>query len=272
MHALRRLVPLLLAFVWSCTDASAQSQPAPNAAPPAKSAIKKAVGANARPATAAIGASGPCDTGLIAAVGDVFTVQNNGITQLGGDYAEVPVSWGFDDLIYARARAAGGDNVRRIAVPKGAFDPLYQSTSISDENHKLPVIVRRVAGSAGCGRYLVVTRRSGKEPSTYDIVSGIGVVSRVAGLVKYTHVFVMLDIQLFDGATFEKRDPPASSKSFLTGLTSGMGPPSHAGDVDNSAFPATPADAANNTVLRDMARSMLKFRLDQALPAYFGRE
>jgi len=31
-------------------------------------------------------------------------------------------------------------------------------------------------------------------------------------------------------------------------------------------------DAANNTVLRDMARSMLKFRLDQRLPAYFGRE
>ncbi|MGJ4951079.1 hypothetical protein [Bradyrhizobium sp. HKCCYLS20291] len=266
----RRLVPLLLALAATPGNLLAQSAPStPTTRAAPTTGITNAK--SAKPAAAARDA-GRCDTGLIAAVGDVFSVQDSGILQLGGDFKRVPVSWGFDDLIYARAKAAGGDRVRRIAVPKGAFDPLYQSTSAAEANLVLTAIVRKVAGSAGCARYLVILRASGHEPSTYDTVSGIGVVSRVAGLVRYTHVFVMLAAQLFDGATFEKLKPPARSKSFMSFLTSGMGPPSHAGDVDNSVFPAKPEDAASNTVLRDMARSMLRFRLDQALPDYFAHE
>ncbi|GLH77748.1 hypothetical protein SSBR45G_26560 [Bradyrhizobium sp. SSBR45G] len=269
--AWRRLAPLLLALAFTPSHVLAQSVPS-TAAPTVKAAPKTAA-ANAKPARpTATRESGPCGTGLIAAVGDVFTVQDNGIVQLGGSFKRVPVSWGFDDLIYARAKALGGDKVRRIAVPAGAFDPLYQSTSAAEANAVLPAIVKKVAGSAGCARYLVIVRASGREPSTYDTVSGIGVVSRIAGLVRYTHVFVMLGAGLFDGTTFEKLPPPPSSKSFMSRLTSGMGPPSHAGDVDNSAFPAKPEDAANNTVLRDMARSMLRFRLDQTLPDYFSNE
>ncbi|CAL74031.1 conserved hypothetical protein; putative signal peptide [Bradyrhizobium sp. ORS 278] len=272
---IRRLAVTALAlalFQLSVTPTNVLAQSAPStaatkAAPRAGAATAK----SGRPATTTR-ESGPCDTGLISAVGDVFAVQDSGIASLGGDFKQVPVAWGFDDLIYARAKAAGGDNVRRIAVPKGAFDPLYQSQSAPEANDIFPAIVKKVAGSAGCARYLVVLRASGREPSTYDTVSGIGVVSRVAGLVRYTHVFVMIGLQLFDGTTFEKLKPPPSSKTFMSRLTSGMGPPSHAGDVDNSAFPAKPEDAASNTVLRDMARSMLRFRLDQALPDYFARE
>ncbi|MGC2777842.1 MAG: hypothetical protein WA418_19625 [Bradyrhizobium sp.] len=267
----RRLAPLIIAMLWSCTNASAQSAPAPLTA---KSAPKEAGTAAraAKPATA-VRESGPCNTGVIAALGDVFTVQKNGLTRLGDEYAEVPVSWGFDDLVFARVKAAAGDaGVRRIAVPRGALDSYYQSRPIKAENGKLAAIVRKVAGSAGCANYLVVTRRTDSEPSVGDEVTGIGVINRGAGFGRYTHVFIMLDIQLYDGTTFETREPAMSSKSLLSRLTSGVGPPSHAGDVDNSAFPASPPDAANNTVLRDMARSMLKFRLDQRLPAYFGRE
>ncbi|MGJ5065596.1 hypothetical protein [Bradyrhizobium oligotrophicum] len=267
----RLLAPLLIAVLWSGTNALAQSSPAPLSAKPA---AKPAAGVakTAKPARA-VREGGPCELGVISALGDVFTVQKNGMTRLGNEYAEVPVSWGFDDIVYARVKAAAGDaGIRRIGVPKGSFDPFYQSPPIKAENGKLTPIVRRVAGSAGCARYLVITRRTDSEPSTNDEVTGVGVINRGEGFGRISHVFIMIDIQLYDGATFETREPATSSKALLSRLTSGVGPPSHAGDVDNSAFPASPPDAANNNVLRDMARSMLEFRLDQRLPAYFGRE
>ena len=271
MTFIRRSVPLLIAMLWSCTNALAQSSPAPpNARPTPKAAASPAKGGKS---ATNFRDSGPCDTGVIAALGDSFTVQKNGLTRLGDDYAEVPVSWGFDDLVFARVKAAAGDaGVHRIAVPKGTFDSYYQSPPIRAENGTLTAIVRKLAGTARCASYLVVTRRTDSEPSTNDEVTGIGVINRGEGLGRYTHVFTMMDIRLYDGTTFETREPATSSTSFLSRLTSGVGPPSRAGDVDNANFPASPPDAANNTVLRDMARSMLKFRLDQRLPAYFGHE
>lgn len=265
-----------MAVIWSCTNALAQSAPAPlnaKTAPKTAGTAAKAAKPNAAKPTTALREGGPCEVGVIAALGDVFTVQKNGMTRLGNEYAEVPVSWGFDDIVYARVKAAAGDSgIRRISVPKGAFDPFYQSPPVKAENGKLTPIVKKVAGAAGCARYLVITRRTDSEPSTNDEVTGVGVINRGEGFGRISHVFTMIDIQLYDGATFETREPATSSRSLLSRLTSGVGPPSHAGDVDNSAFPASPPEAANNNVLRDMARSMLKFRLDQRLPAYFGRE
>jgi hypothetical protein len=206
---------------------------------------------------------------VISALGDTFAVQKNGIIVLGDEFDEVPVSWGFDDLVYARVKAAGGAGVRRITTPRGAFDAYYRprATLLLAENEKLPAIVRQVAGSAGCTRYLVIMRQS---TGGNRRLSGIGVVSLREGFVQRTQVFALLTIQLFDGRTFETIGPAVSPKRVLAHLVDGMGPPSHAGDVDNSAFPASPADAASNTVLRDMARSLLTYRLDQALPTYFN--
>lgn len=270
---IRRLAVALLAFTL-IPPSLAQVPPAPAPATKPTAAAKKPAGKTAtpKPPAAAVD-SGPCDTGVIAALGDSFTVQKNGLTRMTNDYAEVPAAWGFDDLVFARVRAVAGDaGVRRLVVPKGTFDTYYQSPPIKAENGTLAPLVRKLAESARCTRYLVVTRRTDSEPSTNDEVTGIGVINRGEGFGRYTHVFVMMDIQLYDGTTFEAREPATSSKSFLSRLTSGVGPPSHAGDVDNANFPAAPPDAATNTVLRDMARSMLKFRLDQRLPAYFGRE
>jgi hypothetical protein len=45
---------------------------------------------------------------------------------LGNDLKEVPIeSWGLDDLVVARVRAAAGAGiaVRRIAYPANAFEP-----------------------------------------------------------------------------------------------------------------------------------------------------
>ena len=60
---------------------------------------------------------------MIAGTGDIFVVQKIGLTVFGNDYAEVPVSWGLDDLVFARVRAAAGNTpVRRITYAKGALD------------------------------------------------------------------------------------------------------------------------------------------------------
>ncbi|NPV22230.1 hypothetical protein [Bradyrhizobium aeschynomenes] len=266
----RGLAPLLLALAFTSSEAPAQSPSSTSAA----KAAPKIGGAGPKAGAGAAGReSGPCETGVIAALGDVFTVQKNGITRLSDDYTEVPVTWGFDDLVHARVMAAAsGAAVRRIAVPKGAFDAFYRSDRVTADNDMLPAIVKRVAGTTRCARYLVVTRRAGREPSTYDTVLGVGVINRGEGFGRYTHVFIMIDIELYDGTTFEKRAVAGSAGSLMSRLTTGIGPPSRAGDVDNANFPTTPADAASNTVLRDMARSMLKFRLDQRLPVYFARE
>src|SRR4051812_47303181 len=66
---------------------------------------------------------------------------------------------------------------------------------------------------------------------------GIGVINRGTRFGRDTHVFIMLDIQLYDGRSLETREPATSSRLQLSRLTSGVGPPTHAGDVDNSAFP-----------------------------------
>ncbi|UGX93427.1 hypothetical protein G6321_00048860 [Bradyrhizobium barranii subsp. barranii] len=107
MFRLAAPVLILLSFL---TSAAAQTPPATTApaaqtAPQAKPTAKKATTkpkATAKPAESAT--AGPCGVGVIAGTGDIFVVQKIGLTVFGNDYAEVPVSWGLDDLVFARAR------------------------------------------------------------------------------------------------------------------------------------------------------------------------
>src|SRR6185437_14794005 len=74
--------------------------------------------------------SGRCEVGVIPATQDIFTVQKVGVTVFGNALTDVPVSWGLDDLIFARARiAAGSVAVRRISYARGAFDAYYHPQS-----------------------------------------------------------------------------------------------------------------------------------------------
>ena len=64
--------------------------------------------------------NGPCSIGVIPLTGNEFGVQQVGFTAFGNEYTSVPVdSWGLDDLVVSRVRAAaGGRSVRRIAYSK----------------------------------------------------------------------------------------------------------------------------------------------------------
>jgi hypothetical protein len=249
-------------------SATAPSAPAP-ANPVAKKPAPKPKAA-AKPATAAD--SGPCQIGVITAVGDVFAVQKVGLTVFGNEYTEVPVSWGLEDTIFARTRAAaGGISIRRIAYAKGIFDSYYhpQPSLFRNERQELTDLVRQIAGDAGCERYFVFTRLKGQLQGTNQTLEGIGVLNWGVGLLNTTSLFANLSLQVFDGQTFEIRKAPMDLDAVMTRMVASLKGDPSLHKIDDSAFPTSPEDAAKSAVLRDGTRNLLTERLDKFLPAYF---
>jgi hypothetical protein len=273
-----RFAASLLALLSLLTPAAAQTPPAPSAQsatqpkPPAKKAAAKPK-APAKPAEQAT--AGPCGIGVIAATQDLFVVQKIGLTVFGNDYAEVPVSWGLDDLTFARVRAAAGTTpVRRIPYAKGAFDSYYHPKGglFRNRREELSNLVRGIAGNAGCERYVVVMRNEGQLDGTNQTLSGVGIFSRGVGLISYAYVFVYVGVIVVDGQTFEIRKGPAVTfEGVMKHLADNLVDNEFLRKVDKSVFPETAADAANNTALRDTTRDFLTKRLDKILPPYFAQ-
>jgi hypothetical protein len=273
-----RFAASLLALLSLLTPAAAQTPPAPSAQsatqpkPPAKKAAAKPK-APAKPAEQAT--AGPCGIGVIAATQDLFVVQKIGLTVFGNDYAEVPVSWGLDDLTFARVRAAAGTTpVRRIPYAKGAFDSYYHPKGglFRNRREELSNLVRGIAGNAGCERYVVVMRNEGQLDGTNQTLSGVGIFSRGVGLISYAYVFVYVGVIVVDGQTFEIRKGPAVTfEGVMKHLADNLVDNEFLRKVDKPVFPETAADAANNTALRDTTRDFLTKRLDKILPPYFAQ-
>ncbi|MET3968985.1 hypothetical protein [Bradyrhizobium sp. LA7.1] len=278
MFRLAAPVLILLSFL---TSAAAQTPPAttapaaqttPQAKPTAKKATTKpkATAKPAEPATA-----GPCGVGVIAGTGDIFVVQKIGLTVFGNDYAEVPVSWGLDDLVFARVRAAAGNTpVRRITYAKGALDSYYHPKSglFRNRREELSNLIRQVAGNAGCERYLVVMRSEGQLDGTNQSLSGVGIFSRGVGLISYAYVFAYIGVTWVDGRTFEiMKGPAVTFEGVMKHMADNFVSNELLQKVDKSMFPETAADAASNTALRDTTRDFLTKRLDKILPPYFAQ-
>jgi hypothetical protein len=258
----------LTAHGWSQSPstAAAATSPTGNAAAKKTSKIKT----TAKPAAAE---SGPCKYGVIVAVGDVFAVQKIGLTVFGNEYTEVPVSWGLDDLILTRSRiAAGGIPLRRINFAKGTFDSYYhpKPSLFRNASQELTDVVRQIAGNNGCERYFVFTRLKGQVQGTNQFIEGIGVLNRGVGLLNTTSLFANIGLSVFNGETFEIRKAPSVNlEEVLSRMAASLTSDPSLHKIDNSAFPASPEDAAGSAVLRDGARNLLTERLDKFLPAYF---
>jgi hypothetical protein len=255
-------------FLFCCpifAFAQTQSSSGPAAQPSVPAAKKPAPKSKAAAKPAAPADNGPCRIGVIPALGDIFMVKKIGITVFGNEQSEVPVSWGLDELIVARVRAAAGSGVRRLPYAKGAFEPYYnpQIKLFRDPRADLAKIVRQIAGSSNCERYLVVTREKITRYGTNQILSGAGIVSR--GLSK-SSMFAYYQITVLDGQSFAiYKNPFATLASAFTAR------PKNDRDVDD-AFPATPADAASSSILRDGIRALLTENLDYELPAFLSQQ
>jgi hypothetical protein len=278
---------LIVAFISLCATPSiwAQSSPAPQPAatspakPVVKSATKKAgprakTSATKPSATLSTPAeSGPCQIGVIPAIGDQFVVQKVGLTVFGNEETEIPIpAWGLDDLVVARVRAAApGLPVRRLSYAKGAFDPYYHPASrlFGDSRNDLANIVRQIAGNARCERYVAVTRFDGQLAGTNQMLHGVGVVNRGVGVLSHTVLFANVSATVFDGQSFDivKRPLPGLGAILSAGLVQDP-----LTKLDNDDFPTTAADAATSSTLRDRTRALLAASLDKILPAYLRQE
>lgn len=254
----------------------ATTAPSAQTAPQVKPTTKKAAAkpkATAKPAEPAT--TGPCGVGVIAGTGDIFVVQKIGLTVFGNDYAEVPVSWGLDDLVFARARAAAGSTpVRRITYAKGALDSYYHPKSglLRNRREELSNLIRQVAGNAGCERYLVIMRSEGQLDGTNQSLSGVGIFSRGVGLISYAYVFAYIGVTWVDGRTFEiMKGPAVTFEGVMKHMADNFVSNELLQRVDKSMFPETATDSANNTALRDTTREFLTKRLDKILPPYFAQ-
>jgi hypothetical protein len=275
---------LFAAFLLSCFPISSFAQapsapgpitqPAPAAAKPAvKKTAPKGKAAAKQPAPAE---SGPCQIGVISAVGDTFSVQKVGLTVFGNELTEVPINaWGLDDLVIARVRAAAsGINVRKIAYPKGAFEPYYHPPTrlFRNGDEDLTAVVRQIAASSNCARYFVFTTYAAQLQGTNQSLPGIGVLHHGSGPFSNTSLFANFALRVFDGQSFViAKRPSTDLGSILAGSFGRLGQDPLT-KLEAEDFPASPADAPASSTLRDHTRALLAARLDKAIPAYLKQE
>lgn len=253
---------------------SAADKPAADKPVTKKAASKSKAKAKAAAKLPAAAETGPCRLGVISAIGDRFAVQKFGVTVFETEESEVAVEgWGLDDLVVARVRAAD-PTVRRIAYPKGAFEPFYNPTSrfLPNPREGLPAIVRGISPTANCERYLVVTRFKGQLPGTNLMLDGIGAYNRGLGtLIRHSHLFANVSLTLLDGSNYEPiRRPFAGLGTRLAdGLRLTEDPLTK---LDNSLFPEPATAVPGNAALRERTRALVAARLDQTLPDYLKND
>ncbi|MCK1388541.1 hypothetical protein [Bradyrhizobium sp. 21] len=276
-----RISVSLIALLSMFSSAVAQTPPAPTtppaqAAAPGKPAAKKAV-PKAKPAAKQPAAveSGPCQIGVISAIGDQFSVQHVGVTMFGNEYMEAPIeTWGIDDLFVARVRAAApGTAVRKIAYASGAFRPYYhpEAKLFRNDRDDLTALVRQIAGTANCERYIVATKSRVSVDGTNQSIEGLGVYKNWASPSGRGVVVAYYRINVFDGRTFDIHRAP--TRSFGDVLASSF---SNKNDnmqiLNNLEFPKTPEQVTNSALLRDSTRGLLTAQLDKYLSAYIKGE
>lgn len=273
-----RIAVSLIALLSVLSSAVAQTPP-PTTAPPAptKPAAKKAA-PKAKPVAKQPVAveSGPCRLGVISMIGDRYSVQKFGITIFEAEASEVPIDWGLDDLVFARVRAATNNDpgVRRIAYPKGVFEPFYNPKTIliRDPGERLPVIVRSFTANANCERYLVATTFKAELPNSHMTLNGIGTYNQgVGSILRHSHLFANVAITLIDGRSYEEIKRPFVNfgANFAAGMRLTEDP---LNKLDNSLFPDPPAAASTNAALRERTRALVTDRLDRGLPGYLKED
>lgn len=261
-------------FAQARSAAAPITQPAPAAAKPAvKKSTPKGKAAAKQPAPAE---SGPCQIGVISAVGDRFAVQKVGLTVFGNELTEVPINaWGLDDLVVARVRAATpGISMRKIAYPKSAFEPYYHppASLLRNDDKELTAVVRQITTRSNCARYFVFTTYTAQLQGTNQPLPGIGVLHHGSGPFSNTSLFANFVLRVFDGQSFViAKRPSADLGAILAGSFGRLGQDPLT-KLEAADFPAAPADAVASSILRDHTRALLAARLDKALAAHLRQE
>jgi hypothetical protein len=266
-----RLLAAAIALSCLATPASTQAQPSPPAAdtqatkPPNKPAARKESSGKPAPAR-----SEPCGLGVLVAIGDEFMVKKVGLY---ADHVKmVPIeSWGLDDLVFARIRAAArGVAVRRIPYSK-SLQPSEELKNrfFRDQRAEQVDVMRQATAGTNCERYVLVGRSISKFRESNVTVRGIGIVDWDVPLAHKTYLFALAFIWVFDGRDFSiirqgsaiaHRDPLVQ-RMLLGELI--LGPYS---ELSQASFPGQPDEVPGNLALREYARALLTTSLDKTMP------
>jgi hypothetical protein len=200
--------------------------------------------------------------GVISAVGSTFALQKVGITVFGNERNEVPIgSWGLDDAVAGQVSAALGKRftVKRIGVPAGLA---WESESDLQAN------VRKLAGSANCDLYIVVTSAGTSFSGTNQYVAGVGMVEG-GGAINPDNVtlYAVTAVHLYDGRTFERllwQRPGFSIGGSIGNVVNGP----HR-RLDRTWWPATP-QAVNSEKYKAAARALLTESVGATVPEMLG--
>jgi hypothetical protein len=274
-----RNIALLLALVLA-QSVLAQTVPTPapkslpakpTKPPPAKPAAKKP----APPMPEAAAQSGPC-IGVLPHIGESFALETYGITIFGNDYKEIPIdSWGLDDLVVARVRAAAGPRfaVRRMAYPANAFATFDHPPPFHNGENDLKEIAQTASRAGGCERYIVAVRDAIRIGDSNIIVRGIGIFHRGGLIDRFNSdiLVVLTALDVIDGRSFEivKRGYGgiADEDTLVDRLRRGFSyeTPVHGPSrkLEDFPWPPTPDALAG---LREPTRALLATSLDAALP------
>jgi hypothetical protein len=208
--------------------------------------------------------------GVISAVGSTFALQKVGITVFGNELNEVPIgSWGLD-AVANRVSAVLGKRftVKRIAVPQGAFDASDNPAAFSDPNATLQATVRKLARSANCDLYIVVTRAGTSFSGTNQFVAGIGMVEG-GGVINPDNVtlFAVTAVHLYDGRTFERL--LWQRPGFAIGGSFGNVVNAPHRRLDRTWWPATP-QAVQSEKYKAAVRALLAESVGATVPEMVG--
>ena len=246
------------------------ANPSPANPSPAKPTTKKP----APPKPDAAAQSGPCGIGVIPHIGETIALKSIGLTMFGNELKDVPIeSWGLDDLIVARVRAAAGPGlaVRRITYPASAFETYDHHVFLRFPNIK--AVVQTVAGTSGCERYVLVVKGRDAYGDSNQLLEGIGVAhsSSIFDRSGVTYLFALTGISVFNGDTFDAlHNGTGSLHPEETGIDRVVNSlthpfPIHGPGRELKDFPWPPAPDAI-TGLREPARALLGESLDKVLP------
>jgi hypothetical protein len=252
--------------------APAKSSPTkPSPTKPAKPAAKKP-----EPPKPDAAQSGPCGIGVIPHIGESFLLQSFGITVFGNELKKVPIeSWGLDDLLVARVRAAAGPHfaVRRMAYPANAFATFDDPPPFHNGENDLKEIAQTVSRAGGCERYIVAVRDAIRIGDSNIIVRGIGVFHRGGLIDRFNSdiLVVLTALYVIDGRSFEivKKGYGgiADEDTLVDRLRRGFSyeTPIHGPSrkLEDFTWPPTPDAVAG---LREPTRALLAASLDVALP------
>jgi hypothetical protein len=255
---MRRTVIALLLVVTG-TAATAQpapgNQPLPKAAPPKQVAPKQVA-----PKQVPAAQDGKC-VGVVSAIGDTLKLVKVGFTVFNNEQSKVSIdSWGIDDLVFNKVSAVHGKrfNLKRVSVAKGAFGVIEEDHGpFYDPAEDITSVARKITTPTKCDRYIVVTKNNLSFKAGLRI-DGLGILTE---RFQYS-AYAPFTMNIYDGRNFAllAKHKASTGKNYL-GFDS-----IPVQQVDESWWPAAPADAATSPKIRDGFRALVQKALDVTVP------